>query len=137
MSNKTKSNPDLSNGLVRHKLINITNIDLGRVNKKISCDFPHLLWPCCSVHEGLTLSGNLIHNFSDLRFEPHVQHSICLVQHKVRYLMQTDSLHFKDIIQSPGSCNNNIYTSFYFLQLRTLGCSTIQTLQIYIDKNTQ
>ena len=77
----------------------------------------------CAEHECLTIM-NARHVFSfddsaDLRFETHVEHSICFVENQEFDVCQTDSTTFDQIDQTTWRRRQQITTAFNLTQLLT------------------
>jgi hypothetical protein len=84
-----------------------------------------ILGPRSTEHERLTIRPDLRNDLSDLRLETHVQHTVCLIQDKVRDAAKVGLLGFQHVDETTGSGDDDFDTSGEVTNLRTLGSATI------------
>ena len=103
---------DLGDGFVSFQLVRVPNVHLDGIGEKVIGDPTYFLRPSGSIHEGLMTGGNLGHNLANLRFEPHVQHTVRLVHDQVGHLAQIDFPCLQKVVHAPWSGNHNICPPF-------------------------
>jgi hypothetical protein len=84
-----------------------------------------ILGPRSTEHECLSIRADLRNNLSDLRLEAHVQHTVCLIQDKIRDAAKVGLLGFQHVDETTGSGDDDFDTSGEVTNLRTLGSATI------------
>ncbi len=52
------------------------DVDVHVVSEEVLGQTSHLFGPRCRPHQDLTVRSNLLNDFSNLRFESHVQHPV-------------------------------------------------------------
>mmetsp|Transcript_4307 Transcript_4307/g.10587 ORF Transcript_4307/g.10587 Transcript_4307/m.10587 type:complete len:211 (-) Transcript_4307:429-1061(-) len=80
-------------------------------------------------HEGSALASDrhifTLHNSTDLGFETHIQHTVCLVQYQKRNVAQRTATTLQDIDQTTRSRDQDITGTFELTQLVTNRGTTI------------
>lgn len=84
------------------------DVDLHRVLHEVGSQLPHFLGPSGSEEHGLPLRRDMLQDFANLGFEPHVQHPVGLVHHQILHLPQADGTHFEEIVQSAWGCDCDV-----------------------------
>ena len=88
-------------------LIADSNLNWRR-RTEILCELLNLWWPRGTEHCGLSIRmSDVAQNFSDIFFEPHVQHSVGLIQHEISDPPHVCISAFNEIDQSTWSCDEN------------------------------
>ena len=119
----------LSNGFVSHKLLFYSahkDMD-SMVCDKLGCNLLDFLGPRGAEEERLPLWGDGPDNPLDLGLKTHVQHSISLIQHKVRDLGQVDLVALQEIVEAAWCGNDNLDAILDVTQLRHFRGSSIDT----------
>ena len=57
--------------------------DLERLVENLACERVHLFRECGGEEDGLTIRADVVDDLHDLRLEPHVEHSVSLVENEV------------------------------------------------------
>ena len=87
----------------------------------------NLLFESRREQHSLSIGSDMIANRSDLRFESHVEHSVCFVQNKTRDSCEIRCLNLDHVNHSSRSCDNNLSSRLQVLWLFPLISSSINT----------
>ena len=85
----------------------------------------HVLWPSRGKHECLTIGPNLADDFTDLGFETHVEHTVCLIENEVGDPAKVRLLGFQHVDEATRRGNHNLNTALEIANLRSLWCTAI------------
>lgn len=88
------------------------------MKRTYSSELLDVLRPSRTEHEGLTVWSNLANNFADLRLETHVEHTISLVQNKVRHTAKVGLLRLEHINKTTGRSDDDLNASLKIVNLR-------------------
>mmetsp|Transcript_5442 Transcript_5442/g.8051 ORF Transcript_5442/g.8051 Transcript_5442/m.8051 type:complete len:210 (-) Transcript_5442:800-1429(-) len=105
--------------------INFTNINLDRILEKIVSKPLYFFRPSCRKKQRLSLFWYMLHNGPYLRFKTHIKHTVGFVQNEEFHFGKVDLLHFKQIIETPWSCNDTLSSSLNLCNLRPFATSTV------------
>mmetsp|Transcript_18483 Transcript_18483/g.34248 ORF Transcript_18483/g.34248 Transcript_18483/m.34248 type:complete len:240 (-) Transcript_18483:680-1399(-) len=119
----------LRNILVGVEFIRIADIDLHRIRQKVERQPLDLLGPRGRKEQSLPLRGvrYIVHDGSNLRFEAHVKHSVCFIQHHEFDSREISFSHFDEVVDSTGGSDDAFYSTFESCDLRVLGGSPVTT----------
>lgn len=88
------------------------------IERTYSSELLNILRPSRTEHEGLTVWSNLADDFADLRLETHVEHTISLVQNKVRHTAKVGLLRLEHINETAGRSDDDLNASLKIANLR-------------------
>ena len=84
-----------------------------------------ILGPSSAEHESLTIRANLADDFSNLRLETHIKHTISFIHNEIGYPTEVSFMSLKHVDKTTGGSDHDLDTALEVTDLGTLGRTTV------------
>lgn len=107
-------------------LVDATDEDVhGVVDHKLSRDVLDLLGPRGREEERLALRRQRAHDLLNLGFEPHIEHSVSFIEHKVRHLAEANLIGLHKVVEAAWGRDDDFHAAVDRSNLRPLGSAAV------------
>ena len=117
---------DLGDSVIGRE-IHRADVDLDKVVEVVTSQLADFLGPSGGPHACLSVGADLADDFANLRFKPHVKHTIGLIKDQVRNTTQVSLSGFEHINETTRSSDAYFHTSSEVANLATFWDATVDT----------
>ena len=86
-----------------------------------------ILGPSSAEHESLTIRANLADDFSNLRLETHIKHTISFIHNEIGYSTEVSFMSLKHVDKTTGGSDHDLDTALEVTDLGTLGRTAVDS----------